>query len=114
MENPASFLWIFVLLGGLRLPFLLYRRQQVRNNPARQAAGTQDITFRATILLRFKNPGRLLLWTPPIMTAVPAVPGGLPLQAGDRARRRPDDPNGAPGHPRRPDDGSERLGGFVH
>jgi hypothetical protein len=61
MENPASFLWIFVILGALRLPFLLYRRQQVRNNPARQAAGTQDITFRATILLRFKNPGRLLL-----------------------------------------------------
>ena len=61
MENPASFLWIFVILGLLRLPFVLYRRQQVRNNPARQAAGAQDITFRATILLRFKNPGRLLL-----------------------------------------------------
>jgi hypothetical protein len=61
MENPASFLWIFVILGVLRIPFALYRRQQVRNNPARQAAGAQDITFRATILLRFKNPGRLLL-----------------------------------------------------
>jgi hypothetical protein len=60
MESPASFFWIFVILGALRLPFLLYRRQQVRNNPARQAAAAQDITFRATILLRFKNPGRLL------------------------------------------------------
>jgi hypothetical protein len=61
MENPAAFFWIFLLLGCLRIPFMLYRRRQIRNNPARQAAGTEDIIFRTTILLRFKNPGRLLL-----------------------------------------------------
>jgi hypothetical protein len=61
MESPAAFFWIFLLLGCLRIPFMLYRRQQIRNNPARQAAGAEDITFRTTILLRFKNPGRLLL-----------------------------------------------------
>lgn len=60
MENPLTFFWIFVVLGFLRIPFMLYGRQQIRNNPARQTAGTEDITFRTTILLRFKNPGRLL------------------------------------------------------
>ena len=61
MGNPAAFFWIFLLLGCLRIPFMLFRRQQIRNNPARQAAGAEDVTFRTTILLRFKNPGRLLL-----------------------------------------------------
>jgi hypothetical protein len=60
VENPLTFFWIFVVLGCLRIPFMLYGRQQIRNNPARQTAGTEDITFRTTILLRFKNPGRLL------------------------------------------------------
>jgi hypothetical protein len=58
--NPSFFFLIFLLLGLLRIPFMLYGRQQIRNNPARQTAGTEDITFRSTILLRFKNPGRLL------------------------------------------------------
>ncbi len=61
MENPAAFFWIFLLLGCLRVPFIVFRRQQIRNNPARQAAGAEDVTFRTTVLLRFKNPGRLLL-----------------------------------------------------
>jgi hypothetical protein len=58
--SPSFFFLIFLLLGLLRIPFMLYGRQQIRNNPARQTAGTEDITYRSTILLRFKNPGRLL------------------------------------------------------
>jgi hypothetical protein len=61
LGTPFTLIWVVLLIVGfLRIPFLLYGRQQIRNNPARQTAGTEDITFRSTVLLRFKNPGRLL------------------------------------------------------
>jgi hypothetical protein len=53
---------VLFLLGLLSVPIRLYVRKQVRNNPARQVARGEDVTYRGVIWVRYRRPDRL--WRP--------------------------------------------------